>query len=146
MTAEEFKHQFGLTLPSVYLEKASQSDEIAGYDYVPGPRYKEFNAEYESGEQASVHNATLLFLTSSVAGMLMPSSLEMLRYYRDLPDQFFPIAAIGNGDYVLCDTEAQNSNRGTGIFYWDHESGDMFPIAESLESFYGSLKKVNWDE
>lgn len=54
---------------------------------------------------------------------------------QDLPLRAFPIAADGCGNYVVIGEGEQGP-----IFFWDHETGSLTKLAETLEQFLTLLQ------
>lgn len=50
------------------------------------------------------------------------------------PPNAFTVAQNGCGDYLIICPEAEGSTRlGETIYFWDHETGEIEPVADSLD-------------
>jgi SMI1 / KNR4 family (SUKH-1) len=57
-----------------------------------------------------------------------------MREWQRFPMDAFVVAQNGSGDYLIIRPEAEGSRElGETIFFWDHETGDYEPAADSLD-------------
>ena len=58
-----------------------------------------------------------------------------MREWGRFPRDAFVIAQNGGGDYLIILPEAEGSTQlGETIYFWDHETGEHEPVADSLDS------------
>jgi hypothetical protein len=58
-----------------------------------------------------------------------------MRQWPDFPADAFVVAQNGSGDYLIIRPEAEGSTQlGETIYFWDHETGEHEPVADSLDS------------
>ena len=58
-----------------------------------------------------------------------------MRGWGDFPPDAFVIAQNGGGDYLIIRPEPEGSKElGETIYFWNHETGEPEPVAESLDS------------
>ena len=58
-----------------------------------------------------------------------------MRSWRGFPRDAFVVAQNGGGDYLIIRPEAEGSTQlGETVYFWDHETGQHEPVADSLDS------------
>lgn len=142
MTEEQFESEFGKKLPAAYVLHMGSGGTACEYLLEVDQQFVEFCDEYGVTGPAVVRMSSLLYLNSAQPYSSMPRQLELLRNYRDLPDHLIPIARCWNSDVVLLDIEAHSQRSETEVLFWDHESGDMYRVCSSLESFLGQIREA----
>lgn len=141
MTTQEFQQAFGITLPAAYVARQVSDGGDSRSSFLVDSKYAEYNKEYTYpfATAGEIQIASLLYLNASSKSQSMPAELEVLRRFRELPSQFFPIAVCWNGDYLLCDIRHDLQQTKDNLFYWDHESGRALPVGTTLDDFYFKL-------
>jgi hypothetical protein len=63
------------------------------------------------------------------------SETEKMRSWRGFPQDSFAVAQNGGGDYLIVLPDTDSSKQlGETIFFWDHETCEYEPVADSLDS------------
>jgi hypothetical protein len=58
-----------------------------------------------------------------------------MRDWHGFPPNAFVVAQNGGGDYLIICPEAEGSTRlGETVYFWNHETGEYKPVADSLDS------------
>lgn len=58
-----------------------------------------------------------------------------MRDWRGFPSDAFVVAQNGGGDYLVVLPESEGSTQlGETIYFWDHETGEHEPVADSLDA------------
>jgi hypothetical protein len=58
-----------------------------------------------------------------------------MREWGGFPPDAFVIAQNGGGDYLIIRPEVAGSkDLGETVYFWDHETGEHEPVADSLDS------------
>jgi len=58
-----------------------------------------------------------------------------MRGCRGFPTDAFVVAQNGGGDYLIIRPHTEGSNElGETVYFWDHETGDYEPVADSLDA------------
>ena len=80
-------------------------------------------------------------LTSALVGSLQTpldvfrEGAARMRESGPFPKDVFVIAQNGGGDYLILRPEAEGSkDLGETVYFWDHETGQHEPVADSLDA------------
>src|SRR5882724_8824953 len=60
---------------------------------------------------------------------------SQMRDWEGFPEDAFVVAQNGGGDYLIILPETKGSKElGETIYFWDHETGEYEPVADSLDT------------
>jgi len=76
-----------------------------------------------------------------------PHSLDLpdnIRYYKDrVPTESIPIAQAIGGNLILLGVAGRDRGK---VCYWDHETSDVFAVADSFAEFLANLRLTDEDD
>lgn len=117
---EKSEERIGLKLPALYVERMRRSN--GGEVSAVGDRWSLYPIRDESDRKRLSRTCNDIV-----------HETEFARGFPGFPDGGLSIAGNGTGDQLILLPYSDQIRLGEAVFLWDHETGKISPIADSLE-------------